>query len=53
MTPSELISAFITGVLVIAALSLIVAPGGQAPAVLNAFGTNFASIIQAAKNYPK
>ena len=53
MTPTELIGAFITGILAIAALSLILAPGQQSAAVLNAFGSNFGSIISAAKNAPK
>jgi hypothetical protein len=52
MTPSELFGMFITGILGIAILSLIVAPTSQASKVVNAFGTNFVSVLGAAKSYP-
>jgi hypothetical protein len=53
MTPSEIVGGAVMGILVIAALSLIVAPDSQAAKVISAFGSNFASVIGAAKNYPK
>jgi len=53
MTPSDIVGNVLMAVLIIAALSLIVAPDSQAAKVISAFGSNFASVISAAKNYPK
>ena len=53
MSPSEIIGKGVMAAFIIAALSLIVAPGSQAATIMNAFGSNFTSVISAAKNYPK
>jgi gas vesicle protein len=53
MSMTDILGAFVTGALVLAALSLIVAPDSQAAKVLNAFGENFSQVISSAKNYPK
>jgi len=53
MSLSEILGKGVMAAFIIAALSLIIAPGSQAAAVLNAFGSNFTSVISAAKNYPK
>ncbi len=52
MTPSDIVAALVTGVLGIAFLSLIVAPNSQASQVINSLGSNFASVLSAAKAYP-
>lgn len=52
MTVQQLLSAFLAGVVGIAALSLVVAPESQTARVVNAFGENVANILSAAKAYP-
>jgi hypothetical protein len=53
MTPSELLGAFITGVLTVAIISLIVAPQSKAGETVKAFGDSFSGVLGAAKSYPK
>ena len=53
MSLSDIFGKGVMAAFMIAALSLIVAPGSQAATVMNAFGSNFTSVISAAKNYPK
>jgi len=53
MSLSDILGKGVMAAFVIAALSLIVAPGSQAATIMNAFGSNFTSVISAAKNYPK
>lgn len=52
MTPTDLLGAFVTGILAVAILSLVVAPKSTAANVVMSFGQSFAGIVDSAKAYP-
>lgn len=52
MSVQQIAGAFLGGIIVVAALSLILAPESQTAAVVNAIGTNMTNILRAAKAYP-
>lgn len=51
MTWMDLISLFISGIIAIAALSLIVNPGGHFPQVVTSFGDAISNDVKAAKAF--
>jgi hypothetical protein len=52
MTIIEMIGAFLSGIILISALSLILAPGSEASGVIKSLGSSTADILGAAKSRP-